>query len=123
MNKAVQAARKAIENTYQGVFSITERKKVKDEKSKQTSYTDVLILENQPCRLSFENIANAEPSETAVKVTQVIKLFISPDIIIKPNSKITVTQDNITTDYKSSGIAAVYLTHQEIILELFERWA
>ena len=45
----------------------------------------------------------------------------------KPNgstgSKITVTQNGVTTDYASSGKPAVYETHQEVILELKEKWS
>ena len=52
-----------------------------------------------------------------------IELFISPDITIKPNSKIIVTQAGVTTDYTYSGVPAVYDTHQQIILEFFTEWA
>ena len=53
---------------------------------------------------------------------QTVKLLLPPDIVVLPGSKITVTQNKITEDYTSSGIPALYVTHQEIVLELFERW-
>lgn len=117
------AARKAIESTYQGVLVVTEHKKVTDEKTKLTSYKDVIKLKNQPCKLSFERLQTAVQSESAASVTQITKLFLSPDIEIKAGSKITVTQAGVTADYTSSGIPAVHPTHQEIILELFRGWA
>lgn len=120
---AARAARKAIESTYEGVVTVTEHQKVTDQKTKLTNYQDVTVIENQPCHLSFETLKSAIQSESAAAVTQTIKLFVSPEIAIKPGSKITVTQAGITTDYTCSGIPAVYETHQEIILELFERWA
>lgn len=127
MVKAIQAAReaarKAVEATYFGSFCVTEQRKGKDEKSKLTKTEPVVVLEDQPCKLSFETVKAATASDTAAAVTQITKLFISPDISIKPGSKITVTQDGITTDYTHSGVPAVYPTHQEILLELFERWA
>lgn len=127
MVKAIQvareAARKAIEATYFGSLNVTEQRKGKDEKSKLTKTELVVVLENQPCKLSFEPVKTAAISDTAAAVTQITKLFVSPDISIKPGSKITVTQDGITTDYTHSGVPAVYPTHQEILLELFERWA
>lgn len=123
LEAAQVAARKAIESTYQGVLVVTEHKKVKDEKSKLTSYKDEVVLENQPCKLSFERLQTAVQSESAASVTQITKLFLSPDIVIKAGSKITVTQAGVTADYTSSGIPAVYPTHQEIILELFRGWA
>lgn len=120
---AQQAARKAIEATYFGTLMVTEMQKVTDERSKLTKDEPVVILENQPCRLSFETLQTAVQSDSAATITQVTKLFVSPDISIKPGSKLTVSQDNVTTDYTCSGVPAVYPTHQEIMLELFKDFA
>lgn len=126
MNKAVQAARqaakKAIESTYDGVLSVTEHKKVKDKVTKVTDYQDVVVLSDQPCKLSFEKITTAIQSDSSASVAQTTKLFVSPDIVIKAGSKITVVQAGVTTDYQSSGIPAVYDTHQEIVIDLFKEW-
>lgn len=123
MEAAQITARKSIESNYCGVATVVEHKKTTDKKSKLIKYDDVVILENQPCKLSYETISTANQNKSAASVTQTTKLFISPDIIIKPGSKITVIQSGITTDYTYSGVPAVYLTHQEIMLELFERWS
>lgn len=120
---AQQAARKAIESTYFGVLMVTEMQKVKDERSKLTSDEEEVVLENQPCKLSFEKLQTAIQSDSAATITQGTKLFVSPDVSIKAGSKITVTQDNVTTDYTCSGVPAVYPTHQEITLELFKDYA
>lgn len=122
MSAAIKAARKAIESTYIGSMVVIEHQKVKDEETKLTGYKDVAVIENQPCKLSFESLKTASQSDSAATVTQTTKLFVSPDIVIKAGSKITVTQAGITTDYTCSGVPAVYLTHQEIILDLFEDW-
>lgn len=127
MVKAIQAARlaarKAIESTYDGLCTVIELKKEKDELTKLTKKQPVIVLESQPCKLSFEIIKAVNQSESVASVTQTTKLFISPDISIKPGSKITVTQAGKTTDYTYSGVPAVYDTHQEIMLELFEDWS
>ena len=120
---AQKAARKAIEATYFGPLTVTERKKEKDERSKLTKDVEVVVLENQPCKLSFEKLQTAIQSDSAATITQVTKLFVSPDISINAGSKITVSQDNVTTDYTCSGVPAIYPTHQEIILELFKDFA
>lgn len=120
---AQEAAKKAIESTYFGTMTVTEHQKRKEEDSQLTEWTEVVVLEHQPCKLSFERLQSAVSSGTAAKVSQAVKLFTSPEAVIRAGSKITVTQDNVTTDYTCSGIPAVYPTHQEIILELFERWA
>ena len=120
---AQKAARKAIEATYFGTLTVTERKKEKDERSKLTKDVEVVVLENQPCKLSFEKLQTAIQSDSAATITQGTKLFVSPDISIKAGSKITVSQDDVTTDYTCSGVPAVYPTHQEITLELFKDYA
>lgn len=120
---AQKAARKAIESTYFGLVIVSEYQKVKDPVTALTSYKEVVVLENQPCKLSFESITTAVQAEAATTISQASKLFISPDITIKPGSKLTVTQTGVTTAYTGSGVPAVYPTHQEIMLELFESWA
>lgn len=127
MVNAIKAAqrrsRKAIEATYFGTLTVREMQKVKNDATKLTSQKEVVTLENTPCRLSFETLQADVQTSSAATITQVTKLFLSPDITIKPGSKLTVTQDGVTTDYARSGFPAVYPTHQEIILELFEQYA
>ncbi len=116
------AARKAIEATYFGTLSVTEMKEVRDGESKLVKARPVVVMEGQPCRLSFETLKAAGKPDPAAAVTQEVKLFVSPEVQVRPGSKITVTQDGITADYTCSGVPAVYLSHQEIMLELFEGW-
>lgn len=119
----VVKARKAIESMYDGTCTIIERQKVKLP-NKSTGFMDIVVLEDIPCRLSFKTITNTNQTETGVSaVVQVTKVFIAPEIQVKPGSKLTITQNDVTTEYKSSGQPAIYTTHQEIELELFERWA
>ena len=80
-------------------------------------------MENQPCRLSYKTITNAGENDVASSVFQIIQVFLNPEINIKAGSKLIITQNGITTEYKSSGEPAFYNTHQEIILELFKEWA
>ena len=120
---ALDAARRAQESTYSGVVTVTERKKVRDERSKLTEERDVVVLEGQPCRLSFETLKAARQTKSAAGIEQVIKLFLAPEVRISPGSRVTVTQDGMTADYGCSGIPAIYPTPQEVILEPFRRWA
>lgn len=125
MNKAIQAAqkaaRKAIERTYIGVMTVLEYKSVKDPVTKITRTQWVIVLENQPCNLSFENITTAVQTEAAATISQAVKVLVSPDVTIKPGSRLKITQNGVTTEYTSSGIPAVYPTHQEIMLELSDK--
>lgn len=107
-------ARAAIEKLYTGVCTITNKQKVI--KNKRTVYEDVVVYENQKCRLSYNSSPNANQTETVAIVSQTIKLFIAPELEILAGSKIQVTQNNVTHTYKASGIRAVYTSHQEINL-------
>jgi hypothetical protein len=115
--------RKALESLYSGTCTIIEHQKVKKE-NKSTGFQEVVVVENEPCRLSFSSTTNANPTDTgASAVSQTIKVFLAPEIQVKPGSKLTITQNDVTTEYKSSGQPSFYSTHQEIILELFKGWA
>lgn len=124
IEKAQAAGRAALEKFhYKDLCSVVEFQDVKDPKTKLTGKQEVTVLEDQPCRLSFETIKGAAGSQTAAAVSQIIKLFIAPDVMITPGSKIVITHEGRTGEYSGSGLSAVYPTHQEIVLTTFERWA
>lgn len=123
LTAAQKAARKAIESTYSGVCTIVERRDVRDEKTKITRKSEVVVTQNQPCKLSFESLKAVVQTETAAAISQSTKLFLAPEIKVNGGSKIIVKQNGVTTIYSESGEPAVYPSHQEIMLELFEGWA
>lgn len=124
LTAAQKAARKAIESTYSGVCTVIERRDVRDERTKITRKNEeVPVVENQPCKLSFEKLNAVVQTDTAAKLTQGTKLFIAPEIKIKPGSKIIVEQNGTATEYSASGEPAVYFSHSEYMLELFKGWA
>lgn len=124
MNNAILQARKAhkkaIESQYEHICIIKEFKSVKDPVTKVTSKKDVIVLENQPCRLSYKNVTSTNQTEANAAVQQTIKLFIAPEIKIREGSKIFVEHEGRTTEFKHSGKPAIYSSHQEIVLELVD---
>lgn len=123
MEAARKAARRAQEATYEGICTIYECRDVTDEKTKLSSEEEVAVIEDQPCKLSFEKLNSVVQTETAAVQAQGVKLFLAPEIAVGSNSKIVVTQNGITNEYSASGIPAVYSTHQEITLESFRGWS
>ena len=115
----VKGHRKAIESLYKGVCNIYALMDERDEYG-VTDQTEQLLYENQKCRVSYKNISAANQTESFATTSQEIKLFIAPELIIPAGSTIEVTQNNRTEKYKSSGKAAVYSNHQEIILNLYQ---
>ena len=103
-----------------GLCTIYEYQDSIDPETFQTTQTLVPVLENEPCRLSynFEHATNIRSG--AAVVSQSITLFIRPDLVINPGSVIEITQHGKTERFKGSGKPATYTNHQEIILELYE---
>ena len=116
LTAAQKAARKAIESTYTGFCTIVERRDVKDEKTKITRKSEISVIENQPCKLSFESIKAVVQTETAAAVAQSTKLFIAPEIKVNSGSKIVVEQNGVKTAYAASGEPAVYFSQIEYML-------
>lgn len=123
MEAARRAARRAQEATYEGICTIYEYRDVTDEKTKLSSEEEIAVIENQPCKLSFEKLNSVVQTETVAVQAQGVKLFLAPEIAVGSNSKIVVTQNGVTDEYSASGIPAIYSTHQEITLESFRGWA
>ena len=125
----------AVESLYSGRCSVSVSVPAFDEITKQTTNTETTLFSNQPCRLSF---ISAPPSDKLVSFShnlihsdtprahfanQQIKLFIDPALDIPPGSKISVTQNGVTSLFKSSGHPAVYSSHQEIELVRLDEFA
>lgn len=103
-----------------GRATIYEYKDITDPLTFQTTQEEVAVLENEPCRLSYNREQATNIQSGAAVVSQSITLFIRPDLTINPGSVIEVTQHGVTEKYKGSGQPAVYCNHQEIVLQLYE---
>lgn len=123
ISQARLQARKAIEFLYEHSCTVIEYVKVKDPVTKQTGMKEMPVLENKPCKLSFSSTKSTQQTESANQVTQVIKLFVAPEVEIKEGSKLIITHNGKVSEYKNSGVPSVYPTHQEIVLELFKGWS
>lgn len=117
-DKAKNNARKAMELLYEHTCIIKEYKKVKDPGTKVTKSELVPVIEDQACRISFQNTKAANQTDSNSEIQQVIKLFIAPEIIVKEGSVIVVNYNGREAIFKNSGIPAIYSTHQEISLEI-----
>lgn len=112
----LKQAREAIQSMWTGICNIFGFKNSKNKYGTVVSEVKELY-KNIPCRLSFKNISQTEQTESMAKTSQVVKLFIAPEVYVPPGSIFEVTQNGVTRKYKHSGISAVYTNHQEIILD------
>lgn len=115
--------KKAIQSLWDGRAAIIVREGTLDERTGRTEPVERVTDSELPCRISFATVKSTEPDEEAARVAQTVTLYIDPSVVIPEGSKITVTQNQVTTDYERSGKAAVYTDHQEVPLELWGGWA
>lgn len=114
--------RKALESLWQGTCTVIVREEQKNPEHKRTDFVECEKYTDQPCHLSFKSKTSVGDGVAAL-VTQTTTLFLAPEIVIPPGSKIRVTQRGVTKDYVRSGEPRLYNHHQEIDLELFKKWA
>lgn len=115
--------RKSIERLYTDTCNIYEYQKVRDSVTKRTEFKSVLVHENIKCRVSFKNITTTKQTTGEAIIEQITVLFINPELIIKPNSKIDIMRNGRVLEYRNSGVPAFYFSHQEIVLELYKEQA
>jgi hypothetical protein len=111
--------RKAVERLYFDTCTVYGFEEVERENG-STGFEMRAVQSDLPCRLSYETVTNTEQTENVDKVVQTIKLFCSPNVIIKSGSRIDVSHNGEVKKFKSSGEPAVYKTHQEIVLTVTE---
>lgn len=114
--------RKALERLYTDTCTIIEYQEYQ-KPNKSTGHREVPVLENQPCMISFKTSNSTDNTESASALSQIVKVFLAPEINVKAGSKLSITRNGVTTDYKNSGEPARYDTHQEIVVEIFKGWA
>ena len=103
-------------------LTVVEYQKVTNP-NKSTSFEEVVVLENIPCKLSFTTIRMANQTETEAKVVLITKLFLDNRVDIKPGSKLIVQRRDRIFEFGRSGEPGIFTAHQEIMLELFKGWA
>ena len=123
IRQAQKRHRALIEATYDGTCNIYEKQPYKDPDTMVTSQKEVLVKKDIPCRLSFSSASATLESGSAAGVVQTVKLFLAPEVVLRPGSKIEVVQNDRTECYSQSGKPAVYSSHQEVVLELWKGYA
>ena len=113
--------RKAIERLYDSVCTIIVSEEYEKENG-ATAFHDVVKFENQPCRISQQSVTKANNNFVVSEVDKVINLYIASELDIPAGSKILVTYNDVTTEYKNTGVPARYDTYQKIQLEIVGRW-
>ena len=110
--------RQHLESTYMDLVNVFEQKEV-TRPNGSTGFEPVKVIDNEPCRLSFSSVNSANQGDGVATVVTVVRLFISPDIYIRPGSRLVVKHQGRENEYGLSGEPAIYGTHQEFVLQSF----
>lgn len=105
--------------------TIFVKEKHTDPVTKITDFTETAFLTDEPCKLSFESIAQTGGDNVAA-IAQRVKLFLSPEHNIPAGCKIEVTRlqpIERTFTYAKSGEPGVFTNHQEVELVPFKGYA
>ena len=118
----VVAIRTQYEKMYQDTCDIVEYQKSRNEDG-STGFKEVTVETGIPCRLSYKSGTATGETESASHLTQDIEVFLSPDLVIEPGSKLVIAHLGRSIEFKCTGEPSIYQTHQELHLEIFKGWA
>ena len=117
--------RKALERQYTATCSVYVYEDQFDESTKQTKRKRVLLIKDQPCRLSYQTQAFASlvssQNEGVPETYQSVKLFMAPELDIPENSEIEITWFGRLLKFKRSSVPVIHTNHQEVMVEVLDQ--
>lgn len=117
--------RRAIESRYDNTCSVYVFKDVFDDVTKQTRRERVALIEDQPCRLSYQTQAFASlvssENDGVPSSYQSTKLFIAPELDIPENSEIEVKRYGRLLRFNRSSVPVIHTNHQEVMVEVWDQ--
>ena len=114
-DKLVGAYRSQIERLYTHKVTIIETEMVFNPEKYRSEPQEVIKYENQPCRISF-NSQKVDDQDLNTASSNMAKMFIAPEVIIKDSSKIKANINGQTVDFSKSTEPFLYPTHNEYTL-------
>ena len=117
----------ALRRFWTDCCDIWVRESVVDPETGRSVFQERRLYGDLPCRvsfrLSFETVSGVrDVGEAAVSAGQAVKLFLAPEIVVPPGSKIVVRRRGQEMVFARTGVPAVFEGHQEVRMERFERW-
>lgn len=119
------AHRKALARLWTDRASVYLKAKATDPATHLTGFSERLLAEGVPCRLSFKSLAVSGGSPVA-SLSQQTVLFLAPEVEVPPGCRIAVQRGGSPEKelvFARSGLPGVYSDHQEVPLEPFRGYA
>lgn len=113
-----------IEKLYEDTFSVERPTKVKDPITKQTNLVKMMVITEQPCKLSQTTTPKDGQTEAQNNISYNSKLFCAPELDIRQGDIVIVTRKagNRVYEFHAGEPFPPYQSHQEIGLQRKE-WA
>lgn len=118
----LKSLRKYLEKTYIDTATIIEFQECVNPETHITTHEEVVVYENVPCKLSHHvPLTTGEGNSSSLSLSSYV--MFSPDLVIKPGSKIIITRNGRDIVFENSGEPAIHINHQKIMLKISDRWA
>lgn len=109
-------AREILESTYCGVMNVYHYPQ--KEEDGITSIGDrTLLYRDEKCALSQTAKDKTNPAKGIAELNYTSVLFCAPDLEIPAGCEIEIAQDGMQYQFRNTGEAFKYVSHQEIMLE------
>ncbi|MBD8037093.1 hypothetical protein H9635_10080 [Solibacillus sp. A46] len=118
----VSTRRKALETLWHGTCDVIGWGEVTDPLTHITKPGEFILHQSLKCKLSHKNISATSQTGAGAIIVQQIKLSLGNEHDIPAGCKIIVSQNGKTAEYARSGEPAVFIDHQEIVLDVFKGW-
>ena len=112
--------REDLKTLYDGLCTIWAVRDVEGD-DYLTHKETVIIVEDEPCRLSHGGTAPGVAQDNGATVVGMdITLILDNTVVVPEGCRITVTQDGRIDTYRRSGTPRVYCNHQSVPVELIK---
>ena len=118
--------KKALQKLWKDKLTVTEYQEI-TKPNGATGFKEIIVLEDEPCKLSFSSLKQTDQHEENAAVVQATKVFCDNTLDIPAGSKLTIKRKvqsvYKTFEYSQSGQPGIFTNHQEIVLVPFKGWA
>lgn len=129
LNKIKHKALKRAKDVFESIFDV-EMDAYEYEEYKEgniTEFREKKYLSDVKCAVSYRDKAISRSKagsdgDIYMGISREIKLYLPIEVKLKKGSKIVITSNGHKVSYKNSGEPAIYETHQEIGIKLWDRW-
>lgn len=121
IRNALDKHKQILESSRADTCDVYEQVYVFDPVTKTKKKTEVKVLSDIPCKLSYKNnVTSAKPDDLVSSSSKQVELFTSANVYIKAGSKIVVFRDSAEIEFSRSSEPDTHFSHKRYALEKFK---